>query len=126
MNVPPLSQMTYSNVSQAQRRDVPGIGLGLGPGVHDCGGPANGGFWPGFAFCQTDQSRSISAWCIQKMGSAGVVGTMLIDPPTQTCPELWIPSSACANGLKVPFANAAVTAAALGSVEKAPMLRVTV
>ena len=33
-----------------------------------------------------------------------------MDPPTQTCPELCMPSSACAKGLNVLFAIAAVTA----------------
>lgn len=49
-----------------------------------------------------------------------------MEPSTQTCPELWIPSSAEANGLKAPLAIATATAAALGSTAKTPMFRVTV
>src|SRR5262245_55112041 len=89
-------------------------------------GPARGGFSPGFAACHSAQIRSISAWCIQNTGSHGAVGIDTIDPPTQTWPEWWIPSRAPPNALKVPLASAAATAAAFGSVAKAPMLRVTV
>jgi hypothetical protein len=61
-----------------------------------------------------------------RVGSAGAVTTPLSVPPTQTCPELCIPSSAGAKVLNVPLAIAAVTAPAPGSSEKAAMLRVTV
>src|SRR5262245_9597544 len=70
--------------------------------------------------------RSISQWCIQKIGSHGAVGTLCIDPPTQTCPESFIPSSAAPNVLKVPFDIAAATAVVSGSQANMPMVRVTV
>src|SRR6185436_6783979 len=88
--------------------------------------PVSGGFCAGFAVCHSAQIRSISAWCIQNTGSHGAVGIDSIDPPTQTWPELWMPSTAPPNALNVALASAAVAAAAFGSVANAPMLRVTV
>src|SRR5262245_43119002 len=54
--------------------------------------PARFGFSPGCACCQSHHSRSMLAWCIQKIGSAGAVGTADIVPPTQTCTPPCTPS----------------------------------
>src|SRR6266702_1968775 len=54
--------------------------------------PLRLGFLPGWTCCHCHQSRSMLAWCIQKIGSVGAVAMKDIVPPTQTWTPPWTPS----------------------------------
>src|SRR5712692_8093509 len=80
----------------------------VGHGSMTAAAPLSGGFLPALPgiFCHFHQRRSMFAWCIQKIGSAGAVGMTPIEPPTHTCTESWIPSSVEVKLLKVVCPNA--------------------
>src|SRR6266542_472704 len=65
--------------------------------------PVRFGFSPACPCCHSHQSRSMFAWCIQKIGSAGAVAMKPIVPPTQTWTPLCTPSRLGAKLAKVPL-----------------------
>src|SRR6266699_5875840 len=65
--------------------------------------PLRLGFSPAWPCCHSHQSRSMFAWCIQKIGSAGAVAMKPIVPPTQTWTAPCTASRLEVNGAKVPF-----------------------
>src|SRR5919197_1110804 len=65
--------------------------------------PLRLGFSPAWPCCHSHQRRSMFAWCIQKIGSAGAVEMKPIVPPTQTWTAPCTASRLEVNGVKVPF-----------------------
>ena len=97
-----------SGVHVAQRLYVSRVGLRLRPWIHGGCGAGRGGFWPVFVSCHSAQMRSIPR--VHPEHRVRGRKSRCKEPSTQTCPELWNPSSAEPNGLKVPLAIAAATA----------------
>src|SRR6266446_2506599 len=62
-----------------------------GHGSRTASAPLACGFCVGCDCCQSHQIRSISAWCIQNMGSAGDIGTWVMVPLNQSCTRLCAP-----------------------------------
>src|SRR5258708_14198385 len=74
-----------------------------GQGSRTASAPLTCGFCVGCDCCQSHQIRSISAWCIQNMGSAGDFGTfhIVVLRPNQSCTRLWAPKGCAPSSASV-------------------------